>query len=138
MKDSRAAGGSPVHVFRDARGALTLAELDSLPFPCQRVYVLHDVPVGKTRAGHASRTQHRYIVIARGRALLTVDDGRRSECVELAPGDGVHVPPGTWNEIEALEEGLVALVCASGAYDPVDYVRDRSELPVAAASALQT
>lgn len=129
---------SLARVFRDARGALTLAELDRLPFACRRVYVLHDVPVGGTRGGHASRTQHRYIVIVRGRAALVLDDGHETKRLELMPGDGIHIPPGTWNELEALDDELVVLACASGDYDPDDYIATRAASPTAAVSAAQT
>ncbi len=125
-------------VFRDLRGALTLAELDRLPFACRRVFVLHDIPAGRTRAGHASRTQHRYVVIVRGRAALVLDDGHESMRLELMAGDGVHIPPYTWNELEALDDGLVVLVCASGDYDPGDYIRDRAAMSTAVSAAQTT
>jgi dTDP-4-dehydrorhamnose 3,5-epimerase-like enzyme len=138
MAADRGLGEPLARVFRDERGALTLAELDRLPFPCRRVYVLHDVPVGTRRAGHASRTQHRYVVIARGRAALVLDDGHESKRLELMPGDGIHIPPRTWNELEALDDALVVLVCASGDYNPDDYIRDRAAMPTAATSAALT
>ena len=37
-----------LEVFRDERGTLTVAELDSLPFVPARAYVLHGIPAGSS------------------------------------------------------------------------------------------
>jgi dTDP-4-dehydrorhamnose 3,5-epimerase-like enzyme len=123
-------------VFRDERGALTLTELDSLPFTPARVYVLHGIPAGARRGGHAHRSQHRFLAVVCGRASVLEDDGRRVETLDIGPGESLHVPPGVWHEIEALDDQLVVLVLASGPHDPADYVHERDEL--ALVTAVQT
>lgn len=115
-------------MFRDERGALTLADLDSLPFTPVRAYVLHGIPCGARRGGHAHRVQHRFLAVVAGRANVVEDDGRWVDRFDVGPGESLHVPPGVWHEIEALDDQLVVLVLASGPHDPTDYVHGREEL----------
>src|SRR3954467_14412681 len=85
-----------LEVFRDERGALTLADLDAVPFVPARAYVLHDIPSGARRAGHAHRLQQRWLAVISGSVEITEDDGHGSECFELGEGSGLHVPSGVW------------------------------------------
>ena len=127
-----------VSVFRDGRGVLTLTDLAALPFTPARAFVLHDVPAGARRGGHAHRVQHEFLVVIAGRARLVVDDGGGGEVVELGPGEAVHILPRVWHELEALGEGLSVLVFAEGPYDPGDYVSEPPTLAAASAAAAQT
>jgi hypothetical protein len=129
-------GAAPV--FTDPRGKLTLVESGTIPFEVARAYVLSELPAGARRAGHACRTQQRFLVGISGAAVLTVDDGRVCDRIALAGGDTLHVPPWTWLEIEADGHGVVILVFADGPYDPDDYVRDRTELRQAPLSSAAT
>jgi quercetin dioxygenase-like cupin family protein len=126
-------------VFRDERGALTLTDFDALPFQPARAYVLHAIPAGARRGGHAHRVQHRFLAVVSGRARVLEDAGAGERSFELGAGEALHVPPGVWHELEAIEDGLVVLVLASGRHDPSDYVHERYEMPLtAAATAPQT
>jgi mannose-6-phosphate isomerase-like protein (cupin superfamily) len=131
--------GTSLDVFQDARGTLTLADFDSLPFLPQRAYVLHAIPSGARRGGHAHRVQHRYLGIVSGRAAVVEDDGTEVRTFEVGAGDSLHVPPGVWHELEALEDGLVVLVLASGRHEPDGYVHERVEVAaLASRTASQT
>ena len=125
-------------VFADARGALTLADLQALPFVPARAYVLHDIPSGARRGGHAHRDQHRFLAVVSGRAAVVQDDGRNVESYELGAGESLHVPPGVWHELEALGDDLVVLVLASGRHDPGGYVHARDELALLATSQMMS
>ncbi len=131
MSDHPLAEPERAPVFEDARGKLTLVEFDGLVFDPTRAYVLDAIPVGATRAGHASRTQHRLLWGISGRARVTLDDGHGSRVVQLAIADTLQILPGTWIEIEALEERTTVLVFADGGYDRSDIVTDRAQLPLA-------
>jgi dTDP-4-dehydrorhamnose 3,5-epimerase-like enzyme len=124
-----------VDAFRDERGALTPVDFAALPFPPARAYVLHDLPEGALRGGHAALRQQRFLVVVSGRVQITLYDGRASEAFELGPQDSLHVPPGHWHQLEVREPGVVVLVFADGPYDRDDYEPDRTAL---AASAAQT
>jgi len=120
-----------LEVYRDERGALTLADLDSLPFTPARVYVLHEIPAGARRAGHAHRSQHRWLGVVSGSVEATEDDGREVSTFTLNEGESRHVPPGVWHELRALSGDVVILAIASGPHDPADYVHERSAMPLA-------
>jgi mannose-6-phosphate isomerase-like protein (cupin superfamily) len=130
MPDAEASREAPesLRVFRDERGALTLADFDGLAFTPTRAYVLHDIPVGARRGGHAHRVQHRFLAVVSGTTRVVLDDGARTRTVEMRAGQSMYVPPGLWHELEALDDSLAVLVLASGAHDPDDYIRSRSEL----------
>jgi dTDP-4-dehydrorhamnose 3,5-epimerase-like enzyme len=137
-RDLAAGQADPLRVIHDERGALMLADFDELPFVPSRAYVLHDIPAGARRGGHAHRLQHRFLAVISGRARVVRDDGCAVERFEIAAGESLHVPPGVWQELEALEVGLVVLAFASGPHDPDDYVYDRDELALLAAAQISS
>jgi dTDP-4-dehydrorhamnose 3,5-epimerase-like enzyme len=126
------------NVFEDSRGRLTLVPWEQLSFTPARAYVLSEIPAGASRGGHAARSQHRFVVWLSGRAMVVLDDGREATELRLAEPETLHIPPGTWLEITAIGDDLSILVLADGPYDPGDYVKDRSMLPIASASAEHT
>ena len=51
----------------DPRGNLTFLEAGRhIPFEIKRVFYLYDVPGGETRAGHALRSCHQFIIAMSG------------------------------------------------------------------------
>lgn len=117
-------------VFGDPRGKLTLVEAETVPFEVARSYVLSELSAGVPRAGHACRTQQRFLVGICGAATITIDDGARCEPTRLVGGQTLNIPPGVWHEIVAEDDGATILVFADGPHDPSDYVSDRAELPL--------
>jgi mannose-6-phosphate isomerase-like protein (cupin superfamily) len=65
-----------------------------------------------------------------GSVEVTEDDGRGTRAFELGEGRSLHVPPGVWYELRALQDDLVILVLASGPHDPSDYIHERSAMPL--------
>jgi oxalate decarboxylase/phosphoglucose isomerase-like protein (cupin superfamily) len=125
-------------VFEDERGRLTLVPFGVIPFAPTRAYVLSHLPPGGHRAGHACRSQQRFLTGISGVARVTLEDGTGARTVDLREGDTVHVPPMTWLGLEATGDHVAVLVFADGEYDPTDYISDRSELRHAATSASAT
>ena len=113
----------------DARGALTVVEGGRhIPFEVQRVFYLYDVPPDMSRAGHALRTCHQFIIAAAGSLDVVVDDGTTRQPFHLNRSDqGLHVPPMVWRELDSFSPGAVCLVLASEHYDPDDYVDEYDE-----------
>jgi len=110
----------------DPRGNLTFMETERhVPFPIQRVYYLYDVPGGESRAGHALRNTHQFLVAVSGSFTVVVDDGAsRARHFLNRSWFGLYVPPMIWREIEDFSSGAVCLALASTLYDAADYHRD--------------
>ena len=121
------------------RGTLTLVPFEDIPFAPIRVYVLHSMPAGARRAGHACRIQRRLLVGLAGHCTVVLDDGRRSRRRPLGGGDMLLIEPGTWHEIETVDDAAAILALfADGAYDPADYITDRAQVRLAASTAADT
>ena len=110
----------------DPRGNLTFVEGERhVPFPIRRVFYLYDVPGGATRAGHALKTCHQFIVAMTGSFDVVLDDGRERSRVQMNRSYyGLYLPPKIWRELENFSSGSVCMVLASESYDESGYYRD--------------
>jgi len=113
----------------DVRGNLTFIEGGQhIPFDIKRVFYLYDVPGGATRAGHAQRTCHQFLIAMSGSFDVILDDGERRRRQHLNRSyQGLYIPPRIWREIENFSSGSVCLVLASDVFDERDYCRDYAE-----------
>jgi hypothetical protein len=113
----------------DPRGNLTFVEGDKhVPFTIRRVFYLYDVPGGETRAGHALKTCHQFIVAMSGSFDVVVDDGRARARFSLNRSYyGLYLPPRIWRELDNFSSGSVCLVLASEPYDESGYYRDYAQ-----------
>ena len=113
----------------DPRGNLTFVEANRhVPFEFQRVFYLYDVPGGASRAGHALRSCHQFIVAMSGSFDVVLDGGHEKKRFHLNRSYyGLYVPPMIWREIDNFSSGSVCLVLASTPYDAGDYYRDYDE-----------
>jgi hypothetical protein len=112
--------------INDPRGNLTFVEsARHVPFEIKRVFYLYDVPGGESRAGHALKTCHQFVVAMSGSFDAVVDDGRSRARFQLNRSYyGLYLPPGIWRELENFSSGSVCLVLASEPYDESGYYRD--------------
>ena len=110
----------------DPRGNLTFIENEKhIPFQIKRVYYLYDVPGGESRAGHAHKNLHQFLIAASGSFDVIVYDGKENKKVHLNRSYyGLYVPPLIWREIDNFSSGSVCLTLASELYDESDYLRD--------------
>lgn len=113
----------------DARGNLTFIEgTRHIPFDINRVYYLYDVPGGATRAGHAHKTLHQFLIAMSGSFDVMLDDGSEKKRFHLNRSyHGLYVPPMVWREIDNFSSGSVCLALASDYFDEADYYRDYAE-----------
>lgn len=113
----------------DARGNLTFVEGDKhIPFPIQRIFYLYDVPGGATRAGHALRSCHQFLIAISGAFDVVLDDGHEKKRYHLNRSYyGLHIPPRIWREIDNFSSGSVCLVVASEGYQEGAYYREYEE-----------
>jgi UDP-2-acetamido-3-amino-2,3-dideoxy-glucuronate N-acetyltransferase len=118
-----------INTVRDERGALSFAEIGgALPFQPRRFFLVHGVPAGASRGGHAHRRCEQYLVAVSGSVAVTLDDGQtRKEYLLERPDQAIHIPAGIWGEQRYQDEQCCLLVLASEPYDPDDYLNDYSE-----------
>lgn len=115
--------------FHDPRGNLSViqSELD-VPFNINRVYYLYDVPGGASRAGHANRRCHQFLVAMTGSFDVHLQNGDKKESFHLNRSYyGLYIPPMTWRDIDNFSSGAVCMALSSHPYDPEDYYRDYDE-----------
>ena len=115
----------------DPRGNLSFIQDGAwcCPFKIERVYWIYDVPGGRLRHGHAFRRSEELIVALSGSfdVVVTFPDGS-SETHHLARSYyGLHVPAGTWRQLENFSTNSVAMVLSSTLYDPDDYIENFAE-----------
>lgn len=110
----------------DPRGNLTFIEgKRHVPFEIKRVFYLYDVPGGATRAGHALKTCHQFLIAMSGSFDVIVDDGIERKRYHLNRSYyGLYIPPLIWREIDNFSSGSVCAVLASEPYDEANYHRD--------------
>lgn len=110
----------------DPRGNLTFIEGDKhIPFDIKRVFYLYDVPGGESRAGHALKKCHQFLIAASGSFDVILDDGKQKIRHHLNRSHyGLYIPPLIWREIDNFSSGSVCLVLASEHYDESDYYRE--------------
>jgi hypothetical protein len=118
----------------DPRGNLTYVEGGRhVPFEIRRVFCLYDIPGGATRAGHALRSCHQFIIAMSGSFDVILDDGTEKKRYHLNRSYyGLYVPPLIWREIDNFSFGSVCAVLASEPYDEGDYYREYDSFPLEA------
>lgn len=112
--------------INDARGNLTFIEGGRhLPFDVRRIFYLYDVPGGSTRAGHALKQCHQFIISLSGSFDVILDDGTEKRRFQLNRSYyGLYVAPLVWRELENFSSNSVCLVLASAPYSEDDYLRE--------------
>lgn len=110
----------------DPRGNLTFIENEKhIPFVIKRVFYLYDVPGGATRAGHALKTCHQFIIGVSGSFDVILDDGAERKLYQLNRSYyGLYIPPLIWREIENFSSNSMCFVLASEFFDENDYYRE--------------
>jgi len=113
----------------DPRGNLTFVEGEGLiPFEIRRVFYLYDVPGGASRAGHALRQCHQFLIAMSGSFDVILDDGREKKRIHLNRSYyGLYLPPMIWREMDNFSSGSVCLALASERYNEADYFREYRE-----------
>lgn len=122
--------------INDPRGNLTFVESGRhVPFEIKRVFYLYDVPGGESRAGHALKSCHQFIIASSGSFDVIVDDGFEKRTFPLNRSYyGLYVPPLLWREIENFSSNSICTVLASEFYSAADYYYSYEQFLAAARS----
>ncbi len=113
--------------IEDEKGNLTFIETERhVPFRIRRVFYVYDVPGGASRAGHALKSCHQFIIAISGSFDVILDDasGERARFHLNRSHYGLYITPRTWREIDNFSSNSVCLVLASELYGEGDYFRD--------------
>ncbi|MEO7190774.1 MAG: WxcM-like domain-containing protein [Vicinamibacterales bacterium] len=115
-------------LVEDLRGTLTAGEFErQVPFTPLRYFMVFNVPGKDVRGEHAHRRCKQFLVCVRGSVAVMVDDGVKSEEVELNDVClGLYLPPMVWAVQYRYSADALLLVFASDHYDPDDYIREYS------------
>jgi dTDP-4-dehydrorhamnose 3,5-epimerase-like enzyme len=110
----------------DSRGNLTFIENNKhIPFEIKRVYYLYDIPGGSTRAGHAHKKLHQFLIAMSGSFDVALDDGRNKKKLHLNRSYyGLYIPPMIWRDIDNFSSGSVCMALASDFFSEDDYCRN--------------
>ena len=114
---------------QDPRGNLTYIESGRhIPFEVKRVFYLYDVPGGASRAGHALKSCHQFLIATSGSFDVIVDDVTEKKVFQLNPSYyGLYIPPMIWREISNFSSNSICIVLASEFFSEADYYRDYSQ-----------
>ncbi len=112
--------------INDPRGNLTFMENDRhIPFAMKRLFYLYDVPGGASRAGHALKRCHQFLIAISGSFDVSIDDGNEKKVLPLNRSHyGLHIPPMLWREVSNFSSNSICLVVASEFYSEDDYYRE--------------
>lgn len=105
----------------DARGALLPLEFHALPLVPRRAFLVHGVPAGTSRGGHAHACGQQLFVCLAGEVIVELEFRGEAEHVRLSrPIDALLVDAGVWARQTYLDDAVL-LVFASEPYDADDY-----------------
>ncbi len=125
LKDCRIIELPQIH---DPRGNLTFIEGGRhIPFNVKRIFYLYDVPGGATRAGHALKSCHQFLIATSGSFDVIVDDGAEKATFQLNRSYyGLYIPLMVWREISNFSSNSICMVLASEFFSEPDYYRNYS------------
>jgi hypothetical protein len=112
----------PVPTFNDIRGRLRVCELGQvLPFIPVRTFIISDVPMSATRAGHAVSCDL-FMLVACGSCKLTSSvNGTHEDYQFTSHLGGVYVQADTWILLSDFAPGTALLVYAQKLYAETQY-----------------
>jgi hypothetical protein len=110
----------------DPRGNLSVIESSvHIPFEIKRTYLIHDVPGGQARGGHAYKKQLEFIISLSGSFDVHIDDGDNKTNFSLNRSYyGLLVPNMFWRSMVNFSTNSLCLVLSSTHFDVNDYIRD--------------
>lgn len=129
MKENLKASLIELPKFLDKRGNLSfIEENNQIPFSIARSYWIYDVPGGEIRGGHAYKENEEFIIALSGSFDVLIDNGEEIQLFHLNRSYyGLYVPKGLWRSMENFSTNSLALVLASTAYNPEDYIYNYAE-----------
>lgn len=110
---------------RDSRGVLVPIEFSSIPFRPNRIFFVHDVPVGISRGGHAHRSGEQLLIGMAGKILVDLRvDGEEHRVALFGTEHALLIGPSVWSRQTYATAGAVLCVLASQSYREDSYIAE--------------
>lgn len=108
--------------FHDERGTLHACDFSQLPFvPCRSFHIT-SVPAGTARGGHSHYSQRQLIFCVSGTLRIKLRHKQLETYLTFSnPKLGLLIEPSVWSSQTFELQSTIALVLASGPYEPSDY-----------------
>ncbi len=110
----------------DERGNLTYIQSpEHIPFEIKRVQWIYDVPSGKTRGGHAFKTQMEIIICLSGSVEVYVSNGQIEESYVLnRPYTALYIPELNWRQLRNFSTNTVVMLLNSDYFEESEFIFD--------------
>jgi UDP-2-acetamido-3-amino-2,3-dideoxy-glucuronate N-acetyltransferase len=106
----------------DERGTLLPFEFAQLPFAPRRIFVVHSVPAGLSRGGHAHKNCEQLLVALAGEIVVELRYEGQMQQVPLTVGRALLVGSHVWSKQTYLSADAILLVLASEPYESGSYI----------------
>ena len=109
----------------DRRGTLLPIEMDDVPFPVRRLFVIAPNDAGEVRGGHGHRDGRQLLVCLDGEIEISLREGGHSHTIILQPdGNSLLIEAGVWSRQTYANTGSRLLVLSDQRFDEVQYLDD--------------
>jgi hypothetical protein len=113
--------------YVERRGTLLALEFSNLPFAPRRVFVVHGVPTGESRRGHAHMRGQQLLIAIAGEVLVELRYEGLEHRISLTEStQALLIGPHVWSRQTYVAPGAVLMVHASEAYDEDSYLDEDS------------
>lgn len=109
----------------DQRGTLLPIEMDDVPFPVRRLFVIAPNEAGEVRGGHGHRDGRQLLVCLDGEIEISLREGEHSHTMVLrADGNSLLIEAGVWSRQTYADAGSRLLVLSDQRFEDVQYLAD--------------
>ena len=113
--------------FVEDNGTLVPIDFSELTFVPRRVFYVTGVPAGDKRGQHAHYETQQLLICVKGKILVHLYDGYKTETIVMEENESVFVDRMIWDS-QTYETGEdIMLSLCSTEYDKADYIEDIKE-----------
>ena len=111
------------HDYIDDRGTLMPFDFLKFPFTPRRLFVVHNVPVGTTRGGHAHQRGEQLLIRLSGELHVDLKYELKEEHISLTEStQALLIGPRVWSQQTYVTTDTILLVIASHSYHENSYI----------------
>ncbi len=110
--------------FKDSRGMLFPVDFNLIPFKCERVFLVYDVPKNTIRGNHAHYNTQQFLICVKGEIEVILNNGIKDEKTIIKQTEYVFVDKLIWDSQVFLTGNDILMVLCSTGYTQEDYITD--------------